>query len=263
MAHARLTISGLFAGYPSRPVIEGLDLGPLRAGEVTALVGPNAAGKSTLLLALAGLVKARGSIRLGTDDLLAMSAADRAARVAFMPQSLPQGVALTVLESVIAALRASPGADFVAGSGAVDRRAVDALARLGIADLASEALDRLSGGQRQLVSLAQAAAREPSVLLLDEPTSALDLRHQVSVMRLVRELAGEGRVVVVVMHDLNLAARWADQIAILHRGALRAHGTPAAALTREVLADVYGVAARVARSDLGHVQVSVDDVLPG
>lgn len=125
-----------------------------------------------------------------------------------------------------------------------------------------EQLNRLSGGQRQLVSLAQAIVREPAILLLDEPTSALDLRHQAQVMHLVRDLAREGRLVVVVLHDLNLAARWADHIVVLSNGAVAAEGAPVAAITANILASVYGVEALVERSTLGHLQISVERVLP-
>lgn len=256
-----LTIRGLSAGYRGRPVIRDLDLGPIVAGAVTALVGPNAAGKSTLLRTLAGLIKATGSVTLGTEDLGIMSAAERAAKVTFMPQALPQGIALTVLESVIASFKASQSGAFEEGAQDARRRAVAALDRLGIADLALEDLDRLSGGQRQLAGLAQAIVRNPRVLLLDEPTSALDLRHQATVMKLVRELAAEDRVVIVVMHDLGLAARWADSIVVLHGGRIEAHGPPDAALNADLLARVYGVAAHVERSSRGHVLISVDGVL--
>ncbi len=257
-----LNIRGLSAGYRGRPVIRNLDLGPIQAGRVTALVGPNAAGKSTLLRALAGLIKATGSVHLGPDELIGMSGAQRAAKVTFMPQALPQGIALTVLESVIASFKASRGHEFEPSAADASHLAVAALDRLGIADLALEVLDRLSGGQRQLVGLAQAIVREPRLLLLDEPTSALDLRHQVTVMKLVRDLTAEGRIVIVVMHDLGLAARWSDAIVVLHDGKVVAHDTPPHALTSELLAHVYGVAARIERSSLGHVHIAVDDTAP-
>src|SRR5690606_2141873 len=152
-----------------------LSLTPFEKGTLTALVGPNAAGKTTLLRGLAGLLRASGSVRLGGRELLQLSSTDYAAHVGYMPQSLPQRVALTVFEAMLGALKTSPKS----GSSAEIRRAAMAtLDRLGIADLAMRGLDELSGGQRQLASLAQAIAREPSVLLLDEPTSALDLAHQ-------------------------------------------------------------------------------------
>lgn len=258
--HARLTIDRLSAGYPRRPVIRDLSLPPLPPTAVTALVGPNAAGKSTLLKALAGLVRAEGRVQFGGAELLRMPLAARADRIGFMPQALPQGVALSVLESVIAAFEASRP-DALADADAA-RRAVATLDRLGIADLALESLDRLSGGQRQLVSLAQALVREPRLLLLDEPTSALDLRHQVTVMEAARSLAAEGRTVLVVLHDLNLAARWAERVVVLDHGRVAALGTPAEALTAATLAAVWHVAARITLDPAGIPHVVVEGALP-
>ena len=259
---APLSIRNLASGYPRRPVIRDLTLPEIEAGCVTALVGPNAAGKSTLLLALAGLIGARGTVHLGDTDLLRLTAAQRAGLVTFMPQALPQGIALTVLDSVIAAFKASAPLGLDLDAAMVRERAVATLDRLGIASLALEGLDRLSGGQRQLVGLAQALVRDPRLLLLDEPTSALDLRHQVVVMNLVRELAAEGRIVIVVMHDLNLAARWADRVIVFDRGAAFAVGSPAAALTPESIAAVYGVQARVELCSQGRLQIIVDQAMP-
>lgn len=254
-----LFVGGLSAGYGARPVLHALDVPAIRAGEVTALVGPNGAGKSTLLRVLAGLLPGRGSVRLGERELLDIAPADRAVQVSFMPQGLPQRVALTVLEAVIAALCAGPSI----GRRNNEDAAADAIAvleRIGIAGLAHEPLDHLSGGQRQLASLAQAIARDPRVLLLDEPTSALDLRHQVVVMDFVRHFAAGGRIVIVVLHDLSLAARWADQVVVLHHGRTYAAGPPDQSLTPAVLGEVYGVDARVERCTRGRLHVIVDGV---
>lgn len=253
-----LAVTALSAGYPKRKVISGLTLSPLPAGSVTALVGPNAAGKSTLLRALAGLLPATGSIRLGEAELVGLDRRARAGRVGFMPQSLPAGAALTVLESVIGALKATPldGAELSAR--AVERRAVAVLERLGIVALALEPLDALSGGQRQLASLAQAIVREPTLLLLDEPTSALDMRHQVQVMNVVRDLADGGHIVVAVLHDLAVAARWADRVVVLSHGRIAGEGAAAEVVTPAMLAEVYGVAARVERCSAGRLQILVD-----
>lgn len=255
-----LHIERLSAGYPRRRVLDRLTLAPLPAGRITALVGPNAAGKSTLMLALAGLIKATGTVRLGAESLLDMSPTGRAELVTFMPQQVPQSVALTALEAVMASLKAVPVAGLAMHGSEIRAHALAALERLSIGHIAMEQLNRLSGGQRQLVSLAQAIIRDPRVLLLDEPTSALDLRHQTLVMSLVQELAREGKVVVIVLHDLNLAARWADHIVVLRGGEAAAEGDPETALTSAVLADVYGVDARVERSSTGHLQISVERV---
>ncbi|TDR87071.1 ABC transporter ATP-binding protein [Enterovirga rhinocerotis] len=251
-----LRIRGLSAGYRGREVVRSLDLEGIAPGTVTALVGPNAAGKSTLLRAMAGLIPASGSVVLDGEDLLALDLDARSARIGFMPQSLPHRVSLSVFESVLVALKASGGA------GRMDPRArvMAALDRVDLGDLANEPLDRLSGGQRQLASLAQAIVREPRLLLLDEPTSALDLGHQFAVMSMARSLAEAGGIVIVVLHDLVLAARWADRVAVLRRGALRAFGPADDVLTPEVFADTWAVRGRLMRSPLGVPYLDVDAI---
>jgi iron complex transport system ATP-binding protein len=261
MSNDSLVVQGLSAGYRKKLVLRNLSLPEMHTGETIALVGPNGAGKSTLLRSLAGLVPATGSARLGDFELVKADPPARARRVAFMPQSIPERVALTVLEGVIAAVKASPLEQAKTGSMDVERIAIETLARIGIENLALEPLDRLSGGQRQMASLAQAVARSPRLLLLDEPTSALDLRHQAVVMQLVRSLAAEGRIVVMVVHDLNLAVRWADTVVVMSQGEARAAGTPTTSITPEVLRDVYAVEARVERCSVGRLQVIVDGLV--
>lgn len=251
-----LQVERLSVGYPGRKVIAGLSLEPIMGGGLTALVGPNAAGKTTLLRGLAGLNRATGSIRFGGRELVGASAADHAAHVTYMPQSLPQRVGLTVFEALLGALKASPQGR----SSAQDRElALETLARLGIEQLAMRALDELSGGQRQMASLAQAIARRPSVLLLDEPTSALDLNHQLRVMQVVEAIARErGIVTILVLHDIALACRWCRRIIVLSQGRVVADGTPEDAVTPQMFADVYGVEARVERCSRGYLQIMVD-----
>jgi iron complex transport system ATP-binding protein len=255
-----LHVEGLSAGYARNPVFADLHLPPLRRRRVTALVGPNGAGKSTLLRALVGLVPARGTLRLGDEALDRQRPAQRARRIGYMPQFMPEGVELTVLESLLAALKTQTGAAPRDGTTAIGR-AHALLESLGIAHLALRGLDGLSGGQRQLVSLAQAVIREPDVLLLDEPTSALDLRHQAMVMGTARQLAQQDRIVIAVLHDLSLAARWADDIVVLHRGRLHSAGTPAETFTPAMLAEVYGVRARAECCSAGWLQIVVDGAI--
>ena len=249
-----LSVEGVSLRYGARAVLHDLSLPALQPGEVTVLAGPNAAGKSTLLRAIAQLAPYRGRIALNGEDLSRMAIRRRARLIGVMPQTLPSGSSLIVLESVIAALRA--GSDAFAGQ--ADAQAMAVLDRLGIADLAMEPLDQLSGGQRQMVSLAQAIVRDPRVLLLDEPTSALDLARQVRLLGELRALAAEGRIVVAVLHDLAMAAQWADRIVLLHRGRLHSSGPPAAVLTPPVLAEVYGVHARVERCSRNRITVLID-----
>ncbi|MCR6646013.1 MAG: ABC transporter ATP-binding protein [Terricaulis sp.] len=254
-----LSVEALTAGYHDTPVIKALSLPALSPGEVISLVGPNAAGKSTLLRALAGLLPATGRLRLGGQDLLAMGIAARASLVTYMPQALPQGVGLSVLETLMSALEV---AALDLSEKARIARAVGVLERLGVAQLAMRRLDELSGGQRQLAALAQALVRTPRVLLLDEPTSALDLHYQLRVLDLARETAREqGMIVMIVLHDLQAAARVSDRVAVLSQGAIDAFGAPEDAITPEVLARVYHVSARVERCARGRLQVIVDDVL--
>lgn len=240
--------------FGARRVLDGLSLPELRPGEITVLAGPNAAGKSTLLRAIAQLVPHRGCTALDGQDLARIPALERARLVGFMPQTLPSGSSLIALETVIAALRA--GRSMAAHQ--ADAAAMAVMERLGIAALALEPLDSLSGGQRQMVSLAQAIVRDPRLLLLDEPTSALDLARQVRLLSQLRRLAGEGRVVVAVLHDLALAAQWADRIVLIHDGRVHAEGAPEAVLTPDLLAQVYGVEARVERCSRGRLMVLID-----
>lgn len=259
---AGLVIQGLSAGYGRKAVVRDVTLPALRSGEVVALIGPNAAGKSTLLRAVAGLIRASGRASFDGADLIAMTLAERARHVAFMPQTLPANVSLSVHEGMLTALKAAPTGDRLSGP-ALHRKAFAALARFGIERLAMERFDRLSGGQRQLASLAQATVREPRLLLLDEPTSALDLAHQIRAMRLVREFAqGRDALVVVVLHDLALACRWADRVAVLANGSILSFGAPQEAISPEVLRQAYGVEARVDTDSAGRVRIEVQDALP-
>ncbi|MDF3852847.1 ABC transporter ATP-binding protein [Paracoccus sp. P2] len=249
-----LLAQGISVRYGARSVLTGLDLPLLRPGEVTVLAGPNAAGKSTLLRAIAQLQPHGGQVLLDGHDLAHVPMRDRARLIGFMPQSLPSGSSLVALESVIAALRAGE----TLGARQADAAAMAVLDKLGIGSLALEPLSALSGGQRQMVSLAQAIVRDPRLLLLDEPTSALDLARQVRLLSELRRLAGEGRIVVAVLHDLALAAQWADRIVLIHGGHTHAEGRPEQVLTPQLLAQVYGVEARVERCSRGRIMVLID-----
>ena len=254
-----LDIKHLNVAFGSRSILPDLSLDTLEAGKVISLVGPNGAGKTTLMRAIAGLVPSTGDMKLGDLDLGTLTIAERARHIAYMPQNLPQDVALTVLETVIASLEASPAA---IGLARAEERAIAALERVGAAELALKRLDRLSGGQRQMAGLAQAMVREPRVLLLDEPTSALDLRHQLEVFSLARDYAREQQaIVIMVLHDIQAAARISDEIVILAQGQVKAQGIPQSAITPERLADVWQVRARVAPCDQGYLQIMVDEVL--
>ena len=258
MSHG-LQISQVQVSYGRRKVVRDLSLPPLLPGTLTALIGPNGAGKSTLLRAVAGLEKMHGSVVLGGSELTRMSVADRARLITYMPQNLPPGLALSVMESVMAALRVSPLDGVPLSENACLEEAFKALQRIGIGHLADSLLNGLSGGQRQLVSLAQLIARRPRVMLLDEPTSALDLSYQLRVMECVRQMVCQHQLIaVIVLHDISLAARFADHIAVLREGAVVGFGAPEQVLTAQLFAEVYGVRARVERCSQQTLQVLVD-----
>lgn len=254
-----LQIRDFNAGYPKRHVIRHLNVPMLPRGKITVLLGPNGSGKSTLLRSLAGLNRAEGQLFLDGYDLMPMPFARRAEQVVYLPQTLPAGVHLHVLESIIVAQRASGGKGKV--SEGTDK-VMTLLRQLGIEHLALSYLDQLSGGQKQLVGLAQSLIRQPSLLLLDEPLSALDLNYQFHVMDLVRKETQKRNIVtVVVVHDINIALRHGDRVLMLKDGNLIADGEPEDVITADSLARVYGVRGRIERCSQGTPQILIDGLV--
>ncbi|PKV85463.1 heme ABC transporter ATP-binding protein [Streptomyces sp. TLI_146] len=230
---------GLRVRLGGRTVLDGVSV-RARAGEVLALVGPNGAGKSTLLGALAGDVAGcGGKVLIAGRPLADWSPGDLALRRAVLPQSAALSFPFPV-EEVVRMGRAP-----WAGVGGTDAEDTDdvvvaaAMAATEVAPFADRPYAALSGGERARVALARVLAQRAPVLLLDEPTAALDLRHQELVLRLCRERAGAGDAVVVVLHDLGLAAAYADRVAVLHAGAVAAEGAPAEVFREELLSRVY------------------------
>ena len=238
-----LTVSALRYGFPQRPDFLGpLDLN-IAQGELLGIIGPNGAGKTTLLRLLSGLLAPQaGTARFGGADLTAqLSARDRARQIAYLPQKPPGDLAATAREVVL--MGRYPHRTYNLFESAEDldicRRC---MTLTGTREFADRRMDTLSGGEAQRAHLAAAMAQQPQVLLLDEPTSALDLYHQLAVFGLLVRLTREqGLACVVVTHDLNLAGRHADRLALLDDGSIVAVGPPEEVLTDEVLAPVYGV----------------------
>ncbi|MBZ2199683.1 ABC transporter ATP-binding protein [Occultella gossypii] len=237
-----LTARGIAVRLGGTPILHGVDL-DVEPGRVHALIGPNGAGKSTLLRALAQLITPDGgSVTSSGTPLAGLGARRRAQLVGFLPQDTGVDQDFTVRDVV--AMGRYAHLQRWRGPGPLDADAVTrALARAGVADLAHRSVRTLSGGQRQLVLIAKQLAQAPGAYLLDEPVSALDVAYQLQVLNLLRDLAGDGSAVVAVLHDLNLAARCADTITMLHAGRVRASGSPAQVLTPDLMAEVYGVRA--------------------
>lgn len=228
-----LRIRDLGVTYDGTEVLRALDL-DLRTGEWLGLIGPNGSGKSTLLRALVGLVPSSGTVVLGEGRVPGPT------DLSLMPQTpeLPPG--MTVVEYVLLGRTAHLG--WLAAESRADRQvAVDVLRRLQLGSFADRRVRQLSGGEAQRVVIARALAQQSPIILLDEPTSALDVGHQVEVLELVDELRHEdGLTVVAAMHDLSTAARYADRLALLDRGALVSVGAPHEVLDPTLLSRVYG-----------------------
>ncbi|ACX52735.1 ABC transporter related protein [Ammonifex degensii KC4] len=246
----RLQVEEVSFAYGSIPALENVTF-KVRAGEVLGIVGPNGSGKSTLLKCLAKVLKPRvGAILLDGKNLASLPGREVGRYLGYVP---PPGTGspfpCTVLEAVLHGRRPH----LTWGVSQRDLAVVtSALAFLGLTDLAERQLEELSSGQRQKVLIARALAQEPEVLLLDEPTATLDLRYQLEVLSLIREFAAsKDRLVVMVLHDLNLASRFADRLILLCEGRIFAAGSPKAVLTPENIRATYGVEAVVSETQWG------------
>lgn len=243
-AATRLAAQGISVGYDETPIIEDLELGVLE-GELTVIVGPNACGKSTLLKALARVLRpGSGSVLLDGQDIQSRPRRDVAKTLGFLPQSATSPEGITVGDLV--ARGRYPHQSVFSQWSKQDQAAVEqALADTRIAQLRYRYVDELSGGQRQRVWIAMALAQQTPLILLDEPTTFLDMAYQIELLDLIRELQRQGRTVVAVLHELNLAARYATRIVMMKAGRIEAQGTPTEVLNAEQLLGTFGLNARV------------------
>ncbi|GIT80548.1 cobalamin/Fe3+-siderophore ABC transporter ATP-binding protein [Leifsonia sp. LS1] len=245
-ADHELAARDLTLSYEGRVVVEGLDL-TVPPGRVTAIVGPNACGKSTLLRGLSRLLApASGVVLLDGADIHSLPTKQVATRLGLLPQTPVAPDGITVADLVSRGRYPHQGW-FRRWTAEDDAAVTEAMTATGIAELAERSVDELSGGQRQRVWIAMALAQQTDILLLDEPTTFLDISHQIDVLDLLLDLnAARGATVVMVLHDLNLAARYADHLVAMRDGAIVAAGDPGEVVTADLVRDVFGVESVIA-----------------
>ncbi|NEQ27148.1 MAG: ABC transporter ATP-binding protein [Microcoleus sp. SIO2G3] len=242
---AALTARKLSLGYSQTAIIQNLSLA-IPAGKITALVGPNGCGKSTLLRGLARLLKPKhGQVCLDGADIFKLSTRSVAKRLAMLPQNpiAPEG--LTVRD-LVAQGRYPYQTWWQQWSDLDEKRVAEAIAKTDLSAYADHPVDQLSGGQRQRAWIAMTLAQDTEILLLDEPTTFLDLAHQMEVLELLHDLnRQEGRTIVMVLHDLNQACRYADYVVAMRRGEIYAQGKPTEVITPQVVRDVFEVDSQI------------------
>ena len=239
MADILLDVQGLQAGYGGRQVLREVSF-RAGSGELIGLIGPNGAGKSTLLKSLRGLLPAEGHIKIKGKSLGDYIPQDMARVVAYLPQHSHVPFAFTVREVVL--MGRAPHLRWWQREGEQDVRIADAaMEYMAVTDLADKPVNALSGGQRQRVLLAKILAQQTPLLFLDEPASGLDLFYQEELFRFCRELCQAGRTILLVVHDLALAARFCSRLLLIGGGALLADGSPQEVLQPQLLSQAYGV----------------------
>jgi len=253
MSKAKLSAEEVVVRLAGRLIVDGATL-DLKGGELAVLIGPNGAGKTTLVRALAGLLPAEGRIAIEGRSLASLAPRERAQRIAYLPQGHAFHWPMTV--AAVVALGRHPHGDVFSAATEADRAAVErALGATDTLPFAARSVTELSGGERARVALARALASEAPILIADEPTVSLDPRHQLTVMALLARIAHDGGAVLAIVHDLALAARFADRILVMDQGRLGAQGAPREVLTPPRIAAVFGVEAEIVDSGVGAIPV--------
>ncbi|NRA21976.1 MAG: ABC transporter ATP-binding protein [Oceanospirillaceae bacterium] len=249
-----LSIKNLTVSYGANLVLDQLCISELKAGSFVALLGPNAAGKSTLFKAVSGLIKAQhAEVYLEGKNILSYSRTERAKLIAYLPQSFYTSLALSVFESVLLALKQQSSWRVRTTD---TLKVAQMLELLNISHLADKDVSELSGGQKQLVALSRILVVEPKVILLDEPTSALDLHNQLSMLTLIKSLtSSRGIITVAALHDVNLAAKFCDHLILLNKGVIQAEGKPSEVLAMPLLGETYQVSTSLEYSARGDLYV--------
>ena len=237
-----LHMAGLSVSLGRRLVLSDIDI-DVKPGEFVVVVGPNGAGKTTLLKAAAGILPVEGAIVIDEMPLVQLSLAERARRIAYLPQGHVFHWPLAVEDIVaLGRLPRGAGADLSSADGEAVR---NAMVQTGVADYARRSITKLSGGERARVALARVLATEAPLILADEPTAALDPRYQLIVLGILQRHAQAGGAVIAVLHDLGVAARHADRVIVLDQGRVAADGAPSEVLTKPLLAKTFGIEAEI------------------
>ena len=252
-----LKIQSLSVSYASRQILHNISLN-VQSGEILALIGPNGAGKSTLIRAASGVIPYTGHVRTNGDDFASLSPLQRARYIATVPQAVSLPPAFTVWETVL--LGRTPFLNFLGQPSQKDEDiARQSLQRVSALQFIDRRVGELSGGEQQRVLLSRALCQSTPILLLDEPTAHLDLQYQVSLLELVSDLAHKDNLAVLIaLHDLNLAAHYADRIALMVAGNIKAMGKPKEVLQPELISEAYCLPVQVVK----HPFLDIPLVLP-
>lgn len=249
-----ISVRGVSASYNGVPVVDEVSLSVFE-GQWFCLVGPNGSGKTTLIRAVAGLIGSSGAIEIFGNDQQSLTKRNLAKRVAVVPQIPVIPLGMPVVDYVL--MGRTPYLKFLGAETKEDREVVEeVLDRMDLTDLAYRPLEKLSGGELQRAVLARALAQAAPILLLDEPTTGLDVGRQMQVLELIDEMRSHRTLTILsAMHDLTLAAQFADELMLLRRGRPIASGPPAAVLTEEIIGDQYGAKVRVLDEPKGSIAV--------